>query len=61
MFCHEQFARLAERKKEIEAKGAQLIAIGNGSAQWAEDFIQAEDVDSRSSSTRHAGATTLLA
>lgn len=45
MFCREQSARLGERKSEIEAKGAQLIAIGNGHAHWAQAFIEAEDVD----------------
>jgi alkyl hydroperoxide reductase subunit AhpC len=45
MFCREQAARLGQRKDEIEAKGAKLIAIGNGHAQWAADFIEAESVD----------------
>lgn len=45
MFCREQSARLRERKAEIEAKGGQLIAIGNGKASWAQAFIEAEEVD----------------
>ena len=44
MFCREQAARLAERLDEIEAAGGQLIAIGNGHAGWARDFILEEDV-----------------
>ena len=30
---------------EIEAAGAQLIAIGNGHARWARAFIDAEGID----------------
>ncbi|MFZ0013913.1 MAG: peroxiredoxin-like family protein [Acidimicrobiia bacterium] len=45
MFCREQAARLGRRNDEIEAKGAKLIAIGNGQAQWAADFIATEGVD----------------
>lgn len=45
MFCREQAARLGQRKDEIEAAGAQLIAIGNGQAHWAEAFIEDEDID----------------
>jgi len=45
MFCREQAARLGQRKAEIEAAGAQLIAIGNGHAHWAEAFIEDEGVD----------------
>ena len=44
MFCREQVARLAERLDEIEAAGAQLIAIGNGHARWARDFIEEQSV-----------------
>jgi hypothetical protein len=45
MFCREQCARLVERQGDIEARGAQLIAIGNGRAEWARAFIEAEGVD----------------
>jgi len=34
-----------ERKDDIEAKGAQLIAIGNGQPHWAQAFIVDEDID----------------
>lgn len=34
-----------ERKDEIEARGAQLIAIGNGRAEWARAFIDEVGVD----------------
>lgn len=44
MFCREQAARLGERMEEIEGRGAQLIAIGNGHARWAQAFIGAEDI-----------------
>lgn len=45
MFCREQCARLADRREEIESRGAQLIAIGNGNAQWARAFIESENID----------------
>jgi hypothetical protein len=34
-----------EREDDIEARGAQLIAIGNGHAHWARAFIEEEGVD----------------
>lgn len=45
MFCREQAARLGERLDEIEATGAQLVAIGNGQTYWAEAFIEEEEID----------------
>lgn len=45
MFCREQAARLGKRRSDIEAAGARLIAIGNGHAGWARDFIEKEGVD----------------
>lgn len=45
MFCREQVARLAQHKDEIAAKGASLIAIGNGTAYWGKAFVDAENVD----------------
>lgn len=45
MFCREQAARLGQRRQEIEAAGAQLIAIGNGHARWARDFIDEQGVE----------------
>lgn len=45
MFCREQAARLGQRLDEIEAAGAQLIAIGSGHPRWARDFIEEEGVD----------------
>lgn len=33
------------RKSEIEARGAQLIAIGNGAAYWGQAFVADEKVD----------------
>ena len=45
MFCREQSARLNERLPEIEARGAQLIAIGNGHAHWAQAFIDDEGIE----------------
>lgn len=45
MFCREQSARLKERRTEIEATGAQLIAIGSGHARWAKAFIEEEGVE----------------
>lgn len=30
---------------EIEAAGAQLIAIGNGHAHWAQNFIEEQEVE----------------
>lgn len=45
MFCREQSARLGRRIREIEAAGAQLIAIGNGNAHWAKSFIEDEKVE----------------
>ncbi len=35
---------MAKRLDEITAKGAQLIAIGNGDAKWANAFVKAENV-----------------
>jgi hypothetical protein len=36
---------LVERKDEIDARGAQLIAIGNGHAHWAQAFIDETGID----------------
>ena len=40
MFCREQAARYNERLAELEGLGAQVIAIGNGTAPMAEDFVE---------------------
>lgn len=45
MFCREQAARLGKRVSDIEAAGARLIAIGNGHARWAREFIEEEGID----------------
>lgn len=45
MFCREQVARLTSRRADIEAKGAQIVAIGNGSAYWGKAFVMDENVD----------------
>ena len=45
MFCREQVARLAAHKDEIAARGASLVAIGNGTAYWGKAFVEAENVD----------------
>ena len=45
MFCREQVARLGERYDEIRDKGAELYAIGNGSAHFAKAFVEDYDVD----------------
>ncbi len=44
MFCREQVARLTERKAEIEARGATMAVIGNGTALMARDFAERFDV-----------------
>ncbi|MEC8022843.1 MAG: peroxiredoxin-like family protein [Myxococcota bacterium] len=38
MFCREQAARIAAIASEVEALGAQIYAIGNGTVQMAEQF-----------------------
>ena len=38
MFCKEQAAQLCGIKQDIEAAGATLAFIGNGSAAFARDF-----------------------
>jgi len=45
MFCREQVARLVDHKDEIEALGARVIAIGNGTADHARDFLRTEGTD----------------
>jgi len=40
MFCREQAARFNERLAEIKALDAQVIAIGNGTALMASDFVE---------------------
>ena len=45
MFCREQAARFNERLTEFEALGAQVIAIGNGTAPMASDFVERFGVD----------------
>lgn len=40
MFCREQAARFNERHTELQALGAQVIAIGNGTAPMASDFVE---------------------
>jgi peroxiredoxin len=42
MFCREQVARIVEHKDEIEALGGHIVAIGNGSADHARDFLRRE-------------------
>lgn len=38
MFCREQAAQLHGEKKRIEALGARLVFVGNGSPSMAQDF-----------------------
>jgi peroxiredoxin len=40
MFCREQAARLERRRTEIEGRGGRIIAIGNGTALMARDFVE---------------------
>ncbi len=40
MFCREQVARFTERRADIEANGASLAVIGNGTALMARDFAE---------------------
>lgn len=44
MFCREQAARFNSRLTEIEGLGAKVIAIGNGNALMARDFVEKFDV-----------------
>jgi hypothetical protein len=44
MFCREQAARIGARQADIEALGATLVAIGNGTELMARDFAQQFDV-----------------
>lgn len=44
MFCREQAARFNERLADIEALGAKVVAIGNGTAPMASDFVERFDV-----------------
>lgn len=44
MFCREQVARIVEHSGEIEALGGRIVAIGNGSADHARDFLESEGV-----------------
>jgi len=45
MFCREQVARLSTRLSEIEAAGARLVVIGNGTADYAKHFRDTEKVE----------------
>jgi peroxiredoxin len=38
MFCREQAAQLHGENKQIEARGARLVFVGNGSTLMAQDF-----------------------
>ena len=40
MFCREQAARFNENLADIEALGARVVAIGNGTAEMATDFVE---------------------
>ena len=40
MFCREQAARIAAIASKVEALGAQIYAIGNGTVQMAEQFAE---------------------
>lgn len=40
MFCREQVARYQERLPEIAAAGASVLAVGNGTAPMAADFVE---------------------
>lgn len=44
MFCREQAARFNERLAEIRGMGAEVVAIGNGTALMAKDFVERFDV-----------------
>ncbi len=44
MFCREQAARFTARLAEIESLGAKVVAIGNGTAAMAQDFVDNFDV-----------------
>lgn len=44
MFCREQVARIVEYRDEIEALGGRVVAIGNGTADHARDFLESEGV-----------------
>lgn len=39
MFCREQAARYGAHLDEIRGFGAQVVAIGNGTAEMARDFV----------------------
>ena len=45
MFCREQAARMSAHREEIESAGGRLVAIGNGSAVMARDFVEQFSVD----------------
>jgi hypothetical protein len=40
MFCREQVARFGHELDRIEGLGARLIAIGNGTPEMAQDFVE---------------------
>ena len=40
MFCREQAARYGQHLGEIERLGAKVVAIGNGTAEMAADFVE---------------------
>ena len=40
MFCREQVARFQEHAEALEARGAKVYAIGNGTAPMAQDFVE---------------------
>lgn len=39
MFCREQAARFNEKLGDFKARGVQIVAIGNGTAPMARDFV----------------------
>jgi len=44
MFCREQVAQLGDAYPEIQSKGADLVAIGNGGKRFARAFVEERDV-----------------
>lgn len=44
MFCREQVARLNQYKEQINALGAEVYAIGNGTVAMAKDFAEQFEV-----------------
>lgn len=45
MFCREHVAQLRDHVEEIRSKGAELVVVGNGSAEQAARFAEERKLD----------------